>query len=306
VNKICSTALPDSLNETCRSTFKSSTMAFTPSAALATIATFCIGLSTLVAPAAAVTDVDVLNFALQLEYLEATFYSFAAFGYGIDVNLLGGGPKPVGGRKGNLSGPTLNYAKEVTQDEINHVKFLRSALGSAAVPIPEINIGTAFQAAANAALKTTLNPKFDPYANNIFFIHGAFIFEDVGVTAYQGAAPLIKNKDFLAAAAGILAVEAYHASLVRTLLFQISETIVLPYNVKVKVIVQAISDLRGSVGGGKDQGIVDDKGMANIVPTDDNSITFARTPAEVLAIVTLGSANNRGGFFPKGLNGNIK
>jgi len=53
----------------------------------------------------------------------------------------------------------------------------------------QLNIGTnstdAFPTAANAAFNMTLNPPFSPYANNLFFIHGAFIFEDVGVTAYQ-------------------------------------------------------------------------------------------------------------------------
>ena len=53
----------------------------------------------------------------------------------------------------------------------------------------QLNIGTgangSFSIAADAALNTTLNPPFSPYENNLFFIHGAFIFEDVGVTAYQ-------------------------------------------------------------------------------------------------------------------------
>ena len=64
--------------------------------------------------------------------------------------------------------------------------------------------GTSFEAAARAAFNMTLKPAFDPYANNLFFLHGAFIFEDVGVTAYKGAAGLLTNKDNLTPAAGIL------------------------------------------------------------------------------------------------------
>ena len=55
------------------------------------------------------------------------------------------------------------------------------------------------------------------------------------------------------------------------------------------------------VGGGKDQGIVVD-GEANINPTDENSVAFARTPTEVLNIAYLGDAGTPGGFFPEGIN----
>lgn len=71
------------------------------------------------------------------------------------------------------------------QDEIAHVALLRGALSSAAVQQPQIDIGPAFVAAANAAVGATLNPPFDAYANDILFYHAAFIFEDVGVTAYK-------------------------------------------------------------------------------------------------------------------------
>ena len=54
---------------------------------------------------------------------------------------------------------------------------------------PQINIGVgttgAFSVAANAAFNATLDPPFNPYSNDVFFVHGAFIFEDVGVTAYK-------------------------------------------------------------------------------------------------------------------------
>lgn len=76
-------------------------------------------------------------------------------------------------------------AREIARDELNHVIFLRAALGDAAVPMPEINVGSTFAAAANAALDTTLSPAFSPYGSDLAFLFGAFIFEDVGVTAYQ-------------------------------------------------------------------------------------------------------------------------
>ena len=48
----------------------------------------------------------------------------------------------------------------------------------------QLNLGTAFATAANTAFNMTLVPTFSPYANDIFFLHGVFLFEDVGVTAY--------------------------------------------------------------------------------------------------------------------------
>jgi hypothetical protein len=299
-------------------------------------------------PAAAqtVTDTDVLNFALNLEYLEANFYSYAVFGTPIAANLTTGtgtngyaasATSSAGARAVNFTDPVVaQYAREIAADEIAHVAFLRSALGATAVAQPQIDVGTsptgAFSSAARAAgligPTTTAAPtSFDPYASDENFLLGAFIFEDVGVTAYKGASPLITNKTYLEAAAGILAVEAYHASIVRTVLYgkgiSTGGTAIpaafgggtYPARTAQPSLITgagAISDARDSLDGSTD----DDQGIAavttsagtraNIAPLDANGIAYSRTTGSVLNIVYLNKAAvTAGGFFPAGVNGTI-
>ncbi|WP_034159072.1 ferritin-like domain-containing protein [Sphingomonas sp. ERG5] len=265
---------------------------------------------------AAPTDADVLNFALNLEYLEAQFYQVAVFGTGLPAGqLTGTGTQGAvsGGRQVTFTDPVVaQYAKEIAQDEVAHVAFLRTQLGTAAVAQPAIDIGvtptSAFSNAARAAGLIGAGAAFDVYANDENFLLGAFIFEDVGVTAYKGAAPLLTNKTYLEAAAGILAVEAYHAGLVRTVLY--AKGLATP---SLRTSADAISNARDSLDGASDldQGITGTGTgtgtTSNIVPLDRDGIAFSRTTGQVLNIVYLtNTAAGMGGFFPAGVNGAIK
>ncbi|SEM79146.1 Ferritin-like domain-containing protein [Sphingomonas gellani] len=261
---------------------------------------------------APLADADVLNFALNLEYLEANYYIAAATGSPLNGTLrTGTGTQGdvVGGRAVTFTDPTVaSYAREIAADENEHVVFLRSQLGASAVAMPQINIdggaSGAFTAAARAAGVVTATGTFDPYASDDNWLLGGMLLSDVGVTAYKGSAQLLTNATILEAAAGILATEAYHSGLIRTLLYR--RGLATP---SLRTNAGLISDARDSLDGptNLDEGIVGDANTSNIVPADSNGIVFGRTAAQVLNIAYLNKAAvTSGGFFPAGTNGNIK
>ena len=162
--------------------------------------------STPVTSAAGPSETDVLNFALNLEYLEAEFYSYATTGSPLSSSVTGGTSTASGGSAVKFVTPHLaDIAAEIANDEKSHVMFLRNALGGMAVPEPVINL---------SAMDGT-EPTFLALAR---------AFEDTGVSADGGAATLLTGNN-LQYAAQILAVEAYHAGNLRLVIIENGQTV---------------------------------------------------------------------------------
>ena len=256
------------------------------------------------------TDADYLNFALNLEYLEAEFYLRAATGSGLTAADIGSSPGAVTAPgTTQLTGLTMvqsAYLNEIAQNELDHVRFLRTALGSAAVARPAIDLTFFGPLAVAAGITTT--PTFTPFDSYADYLIGAFIFEDVGVTAYHGAALLLSSKQNLAYGAEIHAVEAYHAASIRTQIVATDYRASLAAGKTVTTytdIANKVSTLRGSLGGGAETAL----GQGSIVAADPvTSIGYKRNSDQVLHIVygqAGGAGVPKGGFFPSGLNGKI-
>ena len=237
-----------------------------------------LGLGPTSVEAASITDVDILNFALNLEYLEAEFYTVAVTGKtldqsGFDLSGSGSFGPTTGGRKMNFSGPLhtqLNMTfNSIMHDEQNHVKFLRSALGSYAVAKPEINLDALGIGFGNI--------------NQLIAVSRAL--EETGESAYAGAAQYISNKSYLTAAARILAIECEHTGNMRL-----------------------FCDVYGVATAKIDwHDVLPPPTGLNMFTVDHNGLCPIRTTSEVLAIVygSNKSGTSRGGFFPKGVNGTI-
>ncbi len=130
--------------------------------------------------------VDVLNFALTLEYLEAAFY------------------KEANASAGLIPGEYRQLFRTIGQHETAHVKLLQGALGSAAVKAP----GVDFTAGGKYA---------DVFSNFETFVAVSATFEDLGVAAYKGQAGNLLGTPVLTTALQIHSVEARHAAAVRPL-----------------------------------------------------------------------------------------
>ncbi len=229
-------------------------------------------------------EVEVLNFALNLEYLEAEFYTYGLLGTGIEAQGIGtngvanganpaGGGATTGGQKVSFPNNlvfTPEILMQIGQDERAHVTLLRSALGSAAVAKPNINL---------AALGFGFGSQNE-------FLKLSRIFEDIGVSAYAGAAPLLSTPAIIGYAAAILTAEAEHVSTVRTQIARL--------NIPTAPPLDGV-DILPPPSGTQSQ---------YLSINQSNGLPATRTPGQVLYLA-FGSkvGATAGGFFPTGVNG---
>jgi rubrerythrin len=128
-------------------------------------------------------DIGILNYAYALEQLEAAFYSEAV-------------EKPYHG----MTAYEHNVLVQIKGHEIEHRDFLKKALGEKRIP--------------------DLKPNFTAidFNDRMGVLKTASTFEDLGVSAYNGAGAMLKDAKYLEAAGTIVSVEARHAAILRDIL----------------------------------------------------------------------------------------
>ncbi len=236
--------------------------------------TGCSDAGPLQATITAPTVLDVLNFALNLEYLEASFYTYIATGNGLNSSLIGTNPGAVtGGAKVTFTNSVVaSAATQLADDEAKHIAFLRATIlasGGTPVDLPALNLGAMGAISSDAT-----------------FLTAARQLETVGVSAYAGGAQyLVSNTAAVLYASQILDTESQHESFLRQLCIALS--VASPAVDSADVPPTATT-------------------VFNTSPT--TGLYTVRTTSQVLGIV-YGAAGqtgvNKGGFFPNGLNGNI-
>jgi hypothetical protein len=245
---------------------------------------------------------DILNFVLNLEYLQATFYSYLTRGADLPSTLTANSgaitnpPSALAVGTG-ITQQTIDLLNEIYFDESSHVTSLIKILSSAAVPRPAINLG-AFGAITAA---------------NVIAI--ARLLEDVGVTSYANSVTGLTNTN--ATYAGqILGVESFHSGALRLISIQngVTPTLALdgldvpPADLSTSINGPTASGGFFPTNGG---GYPTNSTYATASTVGAAGYVFARTTSQVLAILygsstaLAKSGTSVGGFFPSGVNGNI-
>ncbi|PRQ39508.1 hypothetical protein RchiOBHm_Chr4g0426001 [Rosa chinensis] len=263
------------------------------------------------------SDVDLLEFPLNLEYLEAEFFLYGSLGFGLDKvapNLTLGGPKPLGAKKAKLDPFTRDVIEQFAWQEVGHLRAIKKTVKG--FPRPQLDLSAkSFAKVFNLAFGRVLKPPFDPYANSLNYLLASYLIPYVGLTGYVGANPKLQGSTSKRLVAGLLGVESGQDAVIRTLLYKHALVKVHPYDITVAEFTNRLSDLRDKLGqaGLKDEGLLvpkykgaEGKIRGNVLAGDGYSVAYDRTPEEILRIV-YGSGDEHvpGGFYPKGADGHI-
>ena len=231
------------------------------------------------APAAtAPAPADVLNFALNLEYLEATFYLTLATGSGLQAADMGSSPGTVTGGLGKVSFTlpgVQDLVNQLAADEQAHVQFLRAtitSLGATPVSMPPLNLGA-----------------LGSITNDAQFLALARALETTGTSAYEGAIQyLVSQPAALTYAAQVHDTEGQHEGVLRQ------------YCINNNIVSPAVDS--------SDVPPLSPSGTVTIFNTGATTgLNTARNTSQVLMIV-YGNTNTgvtSGGFFPNGVHGSI-
>jgi len=264
--------------------------------------------SVAVTTTASTAQIDMLNFALNVKYLQATFYSYITQGKDLTGSAVTNSPSPTGGPAvlsfAGIAGVTnaqqiTDMLNEIYYDEKNHVTTLLGLLGVSAVFRPQINL-------AGFGTITTTNA-----------LSIARLLEDVGVTAYAGIIPSLSSSD-ITLLGQIMGADSLHAGILR--LTALQNPSIAAY-IKADTLDVAPFDpgAGSSAGPTSSGGFFATAGASTASVANPAGFAFTRSISQAYSIlfgtetatgstttVTLATVGTTsGGFFPNGVNGNL-
>jgi hypothetical protein len=253
--------------------------------------------TTLPATTAGSAETDILNFALNLKFLKATFYSYVTRGTDLpssntpNSGAITGAPGTLA-FTGTNAQQTTDLLNEVYFDEKSHVSGLQSLLASSAVSRPAINL------AAYAAITAT----------NALSL--ARMFEDVAITTYAGLSPSLSSSN-VTVLAQILGVDSFHAGALRLISIQ-NPTIAAYFQADSFDVAPFDAGSAAAAGPSSKGAFFATAGASSATTATPAGTAFQRTTSQVLSILygsggtPAPSGTSSGGFFPNGMNGSIK
>ncbi|KAM3287370.1 hypothetical protein P3S67_020800 [Capsicum chacoense] len=165
-------------------------------------------------------DVDLVEFTLILEYLEAEFYLWGSLGYGLDKfapELADSGWPPIGAQIAKLSPLIRDVISQFGFQEVGHLRAIKDTVTG----FPRIILNLSRESLATVmddAFRHPLKPPFDAYANDINYLLAFYVIPHVGLTGYVGVNPKLQSST--AKRLRLLRVESGQDAILRELLYE--------------------------------------------------------------------------------------